>query len=96
MSRRKLTFWALMVTATLALSEFLAAWRVWRGAPSPDHGAAVVIFGLVLVTAVAWLGFLLYEVDRAAGRIRHEVALYEWVIARRRPEVPRKTAGAGR
>jgi uncharacterized SAM-binding protein YcdF (DUF218 family) len=99
MSRRKLTFWALMIAATLALSEFLAAWRTWRAAPSADHAAAVVLLGAALVAAVVWLGFLLYEVDRAAGRIRRQVALYEWLIARRRevaalhrtePEVPRR------
>jgi hypothetical protein len=89
-TRRKLTFWALMLIATFALSEFLAAWRVWRAAPSPDHAAAVAVFGLALVGAVGWLGFLLYEVDRAAGRIRHEVRLYEWIIARRRSEVQRQ------
>jgi hypothetical protein len=83
-TRRKLTFWALMIIATFALSEFLAAWRAWRAAPSPDHAAAATVLGLALVGAVAWLGFLLYEVDRAAGRIRHEVRLYEWIIARRR------------
>lgn len=75
-----------MIAATLALSEFLAAWRAWRAAPSPDHAAAVVLFGAVLVAAVGWLGFLLYEVDRAAGRIRHEIRLYEWIIARRRAD----------
>jgi hypothetical protein len=88
MSRRKLTFWALMIAATLALSEFLAAWRSWRAAPSVDHAAAVALLGAVLVASVGWLGFLLYEVDRAAGRIRHQIRLYEWIIARRRPGGP--------
>jgi hypothetical protein len=45
---------------------------------------------------MGWLGFLLYEVDRAAGRIRHQVGVYEWVIAMRRPEVPRRTGETGR
>jgi hypothetical protein len=82
-TRRKATFWGLMIAATLALSEFLAAWRAWRAAPSPEHAAAVVLFGAVLLTAMGWLGFVLYEVDRAAGRIRREIRLYEWIIARR-------------
>jgi hypothetical protein len=83
--RRKLTFWTLLLAATLGLSEFLAAWRLWRAAPTADHAAAVVLFGVLLVAAVGWLGFILYEVDRAAGRIRHEIGLYECIIARRRP-----------
>jgi len=82
-----------MITATLALSEFLAAWRAWSAAPSPDHAAGVAVLGLVLVGAVGWLGFLLYEVDRAAGRIRHEVRLYEWIIARRRQETALERSG---
>ena len=103
MSRRKITFWTLMIAATLALSEFLAAWRAWRAVPSLEHAAAAVLFGAVLLAAVGWLGFLLYEVDRAAGRIRHEIGLYEWIIARRRRdaglrrlEMPQQTEGAGR
>jgi hypothetical protein len=99
MSRRKLTFWALLIAATVALSEFLAAWRLWRAVPSPEHAGAVVFVGMALLGAVAWLGFILYEVDRAAGRIRRQVALYEWIIARRRPEaaaVPRQAEQPGR
>jgi hypothetical protein len=87
--RRKLTFWTLMIAATLALSEFLAAWRSWRAVPSADHTAAVIGLGAALVAAIGWLGFLLYEVDRAAGRIRHAIGLYEWIIARRGPEARR-------
>lgn len=84
MSRRKLTFWALLVVATLALSQFLAAWRDWRAAPTLEHAAAAAVLGLGLLAVMGWLGFLLYEVDRAAGRIRHQVGVYEWVIAMRK------------
>lgn len=84
MSRRKLTFWALLVVATLALSQFLAAWRDWRAAPTVEHAAAAAVLGLGLLAVMGWLGFLLYEVDRAAGRIRHQVGVYEWVIAMRK------------
>jgi hypothetical protein len=89
-TRRKLTFWALLAVAVVALSQFLAAWREWQAAPSLGHVAAVVVLGLGLLAVVGWLGFLLYEVDRAAGRVRHQIGVYEWVIAMRR------TGGAGR
>ncbi len=82
-TRRKATFWALLAVAVVALSQFFAAWREWRAAPTLEHVAAVLVLGLGLLAVTGWLGFLLYEVDRAAGRIRHQVGLYEWVIARR-------------
>jgi len=83
-TKRKLTFWGLLIVAVLALSQFLAAWREWRAAPTLEHAVAVTVLGGGLLAAMAWLGFLLYEVDRAAGRIRHQVGVYEWVIAMRK------------
>lgn len=93
MGSRKIFFYVLLGAATLGLSEFLASWRAWRAAPGPGHAAHVVAFGLGLLAAGMWLGFLLYEVDRAAGRVRRPIGFYEWVIARRaaghRPAPPR-------
>ena len=83
MSSRKALFYALLGAATLGLSEFLAAWRAWRAAGGPGHVAQVVLLGLGLLGAGLWLGFLLYEVDRAAGRVRRPIGLYEWIIGRR-------------
>jgi hypothetical protein len=83
MGTRKILFYVLMGAATLGLSEFLASWRVWRAAPGPEHAARVVVLGLGLLAGGMWLGFLLYEVDRAAGRVRRRIGVYEWVIAYR-------------
>ena len=83
MSSRKALFYALLGAATLGLSEFLAAWRAWRAAGGLGHVAQVVLLGLGLLGTGLWLGFLLYEVDRAAGRVRRPIGLYEWIIARR-------------
>jgi len=96
MSSRKATFWALLVLATLGLSRFLAAYRTWQAGPTLGHAAAAVALGLVLLAVMGWLGFILYEVDRAAGRVRHRVGVYEWVIAMRRPAAERETTGASR
>lgn len=82
-TRRKVTFWALLAVAVVALSQFLAAWREWRAAPTLEHVAAVLVLGLGLFAVMGWLGFLLYEVDRAAGRVRHQIGVYEWVLAMR-------------
>ncbi|HLW59706.1 MAG TPA: hypothetical protein VKV57_07240 [bacterium] len=104
--RRKARFYALLVLATVGLSRLLAAWRAWRAAPTLEGGLVVAAFGLVVVGAILWLGFVLYEVDRAAGRVRHRVGVYEWILARRVgarrpdlgwPEAPRtRPAGGGR
>ena len=80
---RKVLFYVLLGAATLGLSRFLQAWRAWRQVPSGAGGVEVILVGLGVLGAMLWLGFLLYEVDRAAGRVRHRIALYEWVLARR-------------
>jgi len=72
----------------LALSQFLAAWRGWRAAPTLEHAAAAAVLGVGLVAVMGWLGFLLYEVDRAAGRVRHQVGVYEWILGMRREAGP--------
>jgi hypothetical protein len=97
MSSRKALFYVLLGAATLGLSEFLAAWRAWRATGGLGHVAQVVLFGLGLLGVGLWLGFLLYEVDRADGRVRRPIGLYEWIIARRgrarRPAGHRPAAG---
>lgn len=89
---RKALFYGLLAVATVGLSEFLAAWRIWRVAPGVGHAAHVVVLGAGLIAVGLWLGFLLYEVDRAAGHVRRPIRLYEWIIARnlaRHPGPPR-------
>ena len=97
MSSRKALFYALLGEATLGLSEFLAAWRAWRAVGGLGHVAQVALLGFGLLGVGLWLGFLLYEVDRAAGRVRRPIGLYEWIIARRgrvhHPEARRPARG---
>lgn len=81
--RRRIQFWLLLALATVGLSQGLAAWRDWQAAPTPAGAAAVAVLGLGVLGLMLWLGLLLYEVDRAAGRVRHRVGLYEWVLERR-------------
>jgi hypothetical protein len=81
--RRNALFCVLLAAATLGLSRFLAAWRTWRASGSVDAAAEAFVLGAALVFAMLWLGFLLYEADRAAGQVRRKVAPYEWLLARR-------------
>jgi hypothetical protein len=91
---RKGLFYVLLGIATLELSEFLTAWRIWRAAPGMAHAVQVVVLGCGLLAVGLWLGFLLYEVDRAAGRVRRPIGVYEWVLARRGAG-PRPGLGGG-
>jgi len=97
--RRKALFYLLLALATVGLSQLLQAWHRWRFAPSLEGGAEVVLVGCALVAVMLWLGFLLYEVDRATGQVRRRIGLYEWVLARgtagRRPGVPTADPWAG-
>lgn len=95
---RKALFYALLAAATVGLSEFLAAWRLLRAAPDAVHAAQAAVLGVGLVGVGLWLGFLLYEVDRAAGRVRRPIRFYEWIIARaaaRHAETSRAQPGRG-
>jgi hypothetical protein len=96
MSTRKATFWGLLVLATVGLSRFFAAYRTWQAGPTAGHAALAAGIGLAVIAVIGWLGFILYEVDRAAGRVRHQVRLYEWVIAMRQPPGQPKAGGAVR
>jgi hypothetical protein len=90
---RKALFYGLLAAATVGLSEFLSAWRMWRTAPGAVHAAQVAVLGAGLIGVGLWLGFLLYEVDRAAGRVRRPIRLYEWIIARNLPRHPAPPLG---
>lgn len=98
--RRKALFYVLLAAATVSLSHLLGAWRAWRAVPTPGTGAEAAASALAVAGAMLWLGFLLYEVDRAAGRVRHRVGIYEWVLARQpravRPEWGWRGAAAAR
>lgn len=95
MRGRKALFYVLLGAATLGLNQFLAAWRAWRATGGLGPAAQVVVLGLGLLASGLWLGFLLYEVDRASGRVRRPIGLYEWVIARRAWARPLPGRGRG-
>jgi hypothetical protein len=98
--RRKLLFYGLLGAATVGLSRLFAACRSFAAAPGVETGASVIGFGAAVLGAMLWLGFVLYEVDRAAGRVRRRIAPYEWILSRRaaaqRPDLAWTASGHGR
>lgn len=80
--RGQLRFWAMFVVAVLALSRLFAATRALRAGVSVGWVAHGIAATGVLGGALLALGFSLYEADRAAGRVRRPVRMYERWLAR--------------
>jgi len=74
---RHIGFLLAFFAAVVALRESYAAWSaaIRRGAPQ-DWAMAIGLL-VVLVTAFLCAGFLVYESDRRAGRLRRRLGLYE-------------------
>jgi hypothetical protein len=74
---RHIAFVAAFFGAVVALRESYAAWSsaFQRGA-AEDWALAI---GLAILMALAFLyaGFLVYEADRRAGKLRRKLRLYE-------------------
>lgn len=69
--------------AMWAIGDGWAALRAAWVAPSAAAAAAVAGYAAVLLAALTYLGFWVYAADRAAGRVRRPIGLYERILTRR-------------
>jgi hypothetical protein len=91
--KRALLLYALVGSATVALSQLVSAWRSWEVAPTLAGGVAVGLLAVALLGAMGWLGFILYEADWEVGQVPWHIGLYEWVLSVRPGPVSRIPGG---
>lgn len=82
---RTLSIVGSFVVAMWAIGRGWAALRAAWAAPTPGGVAATVLYAAVLAGAFLYLGFWVYAADRAAGKVRRRIALYERLLSRREP-----------
>ncbi|MDQ7819395.1 MAG: hypothetical protein QN173_05755 [Armatimonadota bacterium] len=80
---RLLSIAVAFVAALAALSAGWAAVQAAWAAPTPGALARVAGYALVFAAAFLYLGFWVYAADRAAGRVRRRIGLYERFLAGR-------------
>lgn len=63
-------------------------WAALRGvwsSPTAAGGAAVAAYTAAFLAAFIYLAFWVYAADRAAGKVRRPIGLYERILNRRGP-----------
>lgn len=75
-------FFLVFAVAIWAISAGWAALRSTWAAPSTAGLAATLGYVAVFAAAFLYLGFWLYAADRAAGRVRRQIGLYERFLRR--------------
>jgi len=77
-------FYLIVFAAAIwAIGDGWAALREAWAAPTGRHVAAVLGYLAVFVAAFIYLGFGVYAADRAAGKVRRRIGLYERLLATR-------------
>ena len=79
--------------AVWAIGEGWAALRQTWAAPTWVGLAAVAWYLTVFFAAFLYLGFGIYAAERAAGKVRRRIRLYERILARRGREQGRANGG---
>jgi hypothetical protein len=72
--------------AIWAIGDGWAALRETWTAPTWTGVASVLAYLAVFVAAFLYVGFTVYAADRAAGRVRRPIRLYEGILAKRARE----------
>ncbi|MBI3910001.1 MAG: hypothetical protein HY320_03600 [Armatimonadetes bacterium] len=85
----RLVYWVVFAGAAFALSQFLESsglGKALHGGRSEVSLATALLVGgpwlILLVAAVFVLGLFVYERERARGKVKHPVRVYERLLAR--------------
>ena len=80
---KALAFVAVFLVAMWALAAGWAALRQTWQMPTPAGLGNTLLYGAIFAGSFLYLGFWVYAWDRAAGRVRRRIALYEWFLRRK-------------
>lgn len=75
---KRITFLGAFIASLWSLSAGWAALRAAWETPTPAGLLQTAAFAAVFAASFLYLGFSVYSWDRAAGRVRRRIALYEW------------------
>ena len=76
------------VTFAVAIASFSRLWQGVRGALDGQrlYGPAEALFWMaVFLGSMTYLAFVIYAADRAAGRARRSILVFDRLLDRRRP-----------
>ncbi len=78
MTGRSWRWWITFVFSTYTLSEVFKASRLLTsGVVTPGIVASLIIWGLLLIGSFLVLGYDSYVKDKAAGRVVHQIWIFE-------------------
>jgi hypothetical protein len=92
---RSFIFLIAFAAAMWAVGDGWAALRAAWAAPTGPHLAAVLGYLAVFTAAFAYLGFGVYAADRAAGKVRRTIGLFERLLARTPGREPARPGADG-
>jgi len=78
-----------MKTAGYLMAFAIAIWSLSAGyasllqpwqAPQPAGIVMTLLYAVLFVAAFLYLGYWSYAAERAAGRVRRRIGLYEWFL----------------
>lgn len=77
---------AVVAAFLVAMWALAAGWtalrQTWR-TPTPAGIVDTLVYAAVFTASFLYLGFWVYAWDRAAGRVKRSIALYEWFLRNR-------------
>jgi hypothetical protein len=74
-------YWSVFGVSVLLLSQSFAAFRKWSALPSVAHLMVLVVIIGLLAACFLYLSFVMYAVEKKAGRVAHSIKFFEKWLA---------------